>query len=373
MFVWLFAVVSLGEVCPNSSVDTGLSYPTDWDEYIVVDCSFSRFGVFDQSGGVISSISALVLNITSCVFIGCVTSESAGAIYFDSPQRGYSNIEKTCGYNCSCMKYVGEFSIIVAKTNINQKLVSICYCGNDISSNTESLRASIVDCSQINLSNCLAHSESGFAVTFYNEASITQSSFTSNHYRSLSMITMKGNSLASKIRLCNFVNDSTQNEYASLIVSSGSYISIETCVFQRNEGHLFGTIDHGFVQTIECWIAHIGDMFKYDNVTLISNLMMTTEPIKNEYFGTVHCPSDEFVKPTKSSLPDMTPFRTYPPDQTPYPTCITPDRTYSDNNSFGAVVLTFFITVLVCAVVGYYLYSQIREKGYQDIENGLFK
>jgi len=316
--------------CVKESDTSGRSYENiDID---IEDCSFSRSAVYTDNGGIIAVWIEKTLQIVSCSFYECSSTQMGGAIYYSKTS---ATINKVCASQCSADNC--HFALFQCSIGSNIQYMSINQCSKQYTGTSPiqfGSGTSVI--SMINISNNKANYRS--CASFISITSLDASYCTFHDNRVGDSYCFFTTGTYGTFSYLNFLENNSTNDI-SIIYHGLTDLSMEYCIFANNEGLLFNGF-FGKLTIAHCFISHSGSLVT-NSVTISNNNSFTNkETYYLAQYGAAYCPTDAppctpalspletpIITPNESPLetPCETPFQT--PFETPIETpIITPNE-----------------------------------------------
>jgi len=294
--------------CMNSNINIGRSYTGELVSFHIEDCSFVRYQVFGDNGGVINIVNSAI-STTDSILIGksmfytIHILGNGGAIYCSLASQSTITLTKICANDCSSsgsgnFLYINNGQQIQIDTSyLIQSAKTLDNFGQSVIY-SESFNSNQV-ISTVNISGNFSPQNSALYINsldFLLEFSLI--GYNSASFQNIIQI----NCNSGNTRYTNVIENSVPNN--NIIYCPIGIISFSNCIFHMNEGILFSS----FFSTIniqDCVIDHIG-LTSTGTVNFLENVSTGFQGTLNQEFHTsFFCPY--IPTPIPSLHPSCTP------------------------------------------------------------------
>jgi len=275
-------------VCENETIDQGRSYE---DKNIIVSlCFFSRYSVYDGSGGVIFvSGGSYTMNINYSMFYSCCCSIHGGAIYFVSSN---SCLRMICANSCSAYSHY-HFAWLQASQMNEVEYLSVSYCSHTPSGYyptflyTGSQR---VDKTNSSMNNAIQ----GSGILVNSPSSLTSShcTFSNNRVSEYICIYIYSTSGIISISYSNIVHNNSPSKFGVVTVEGAGSRKMMYCIFYNKQNYLF-CVRSGSLEASNSFISP-SESFSTSNSVSTSNNNSFIDRISYQlqFFNSYHCNAD---------------------------------------------------------------------------------
>jgi len=269
---------------PNETSFSQVTLSARWSNpsgnFLLINSYFSTESS-GKGGAIFINTGFIKLLIELCVFNGCrSTADQAGAVY-SYADNAEIVFNKVCAYWCYTL--ANQFQQFAAIGNSNFKtiscyLLSITKCSPfaDNGYDVMYIAQGKQQASNVNTSNNLAYSHSGFCFYTPSELDAKYFNVVDNKAKTICIRFMNGH-LSRKFYLSNVIGNNSPNEHGVAWFNFGDFF-LEKVIFLNNQNVLF-KVDAGMLFIYKCWISHTGTLTQGSNINFFQTGSTTNSHI----------------------------------------------------------------------------------------------